>query len=202
MKNLILGAFLPWFVGAVALAQAGPPPPDAKPASSNVPGAQFLKIDSERRACFRIKAPDAKEVSPGLPGSNRVIKGDDGVWTVTTDPLALGFRFYSITVDEVTLADPTGESYFGGGKTGSGIEVPSPGEDFYLPKQAPRGDIRAHHFFAKSTGKVRRCFVFTPSGYETDLTARHPVLYLQHGIRILFPLTVMAGSCIATVHTG
>jgi enterochelin esterase family protein len=64
----------------------------------------------------------------------------------------------------------------------SGIEVPSPGEDFYLPKDVPHGDIRAHYYFAKSTGQIRRCFVYTPPGYDTNLTARYPVLYLLHGM--------------------
>jgi enterochelin esterase family protein len=64
----------------------------------------------------------------------------------------------------------------------SAIEVPSPGEDFYLPKDVPHGDIRAHYYFAKSTGLIRRCFIYTPPGYDTNLTGRYPVLYLQHGM--------------------
>ena len=202
MKNMIPGAFLPWFVGSPVLAQTGPPPPDVKPASSNAPGAQFPKIDPERRACFRIKAPDTKEVSVALSGGSQVINGEDSIWTATTDPLAPGFHYYSITVDGVAVDDPAGEGYFGVGKTGSGMAVASPGEDFYPPKAAPHGDIRAHHYFAQSTGNVRRCFVYPLSGYDTNLMARHPVLCWQQGIRILFPLTVMAGSCIAIVQTS
>ena len=80
------------------------------------------------------------------------------------------------------MSDPTSESYFGIGKMSSGIEIPSPGEDFYLPKDVPHGDIRAHYYFAKTTGKIRRCFVYTPPDYDTNLTARYPVLYLQHGM--------------------
>ena len=157
-------------------------PTDAKPASSNIPGAQFPKIDSERRAYFRIAAPDAKSVALSLPGGNRMTKGSNGVWAVTTDPLAPGFHYYLITLDGVTVSDPASEAYFGMGKMSSGIEVPSPSEDFYLPKDVSHGDIRAHCYFAKTTGLVRRCFVYTPPGYDTNLTARYPVLYLQHGM--------------------
>jgi enterochelin esterase-like enzyme len=182
MKTVIVAALLSTLVGAAALAQPGQPPADAKPAPSNVPGVQFPKIDSERRAYFRIRAPEAKNVSVGLPGGRAAKKGADGVWTVTTDPLAPGFHYYSITVDGATVSDPASESYFGTGRMSSGIEVPSPGEDFYLPKDVPHGDIRAHYYFASSTGKIRRCFVYTPPGYDTNLTARYPVLYLQHGM--------------------
>jgi enterochelin esterase family protein len=165
-----------------ANAQTNAPADGSKPACSNVPGVQFPQVNSERRAHFRIVAPDAKNVSVSLPGGSRMTKGTDGVWTVTTDPLALGFHYYSITVDGATVSDPASDGYFGTGRMSSGIEVPSPGEDFYLPKDVPHGDIRAHNYFAKSTGLIRRCFVYTPPGYDTNLTARYPVLYLLHGM--------------------
>jgi hypothetical protein len=172
----------PELASSAAPAQTNQVPADTKPASSNVLGAQFPKIDSARRAYFRIVAPEAKSVSISLPGGNRMAKGTNGVWTVTTNPLAPGFHYYSITVDGVTVSDPASDSYFGTGKMSSGIEVPSPGEDFYLPKDVPHGDVHAHYYFSKSTGLVRRCFVYTPPGYDTNLTAHYPVLYLQHGM--------------------
>jgi enterochelin esterase family protein len=162
-------------------AQTNAPVDGSKPASSNVPGVPFPQVDSERRAHFRIVAPNATNVSVSLPGG-RGTKGDDGVWSITTSPLAPGFHYYAITVDGATVADPATDSYFGTGKMSSAIEVPSPGEDFYLPKDVPHGDIRAHYYFAKSTGLTRRCFVYTPPDYDTNLTARYPVLYLQHGM--------------------
>jgi len=172
----------PALVSSAATTQTNHIPADAKPALSNVPGAPFPKIDSHRRAYFRIRAPEAKSVSVSLPGGNRMTKGPDGVWTVTTLPLAPGFHYYTLEVDGATVSDPASESYFGTGKMSSGIEVPSPGEGFYLPKDVPHGDIRAHSYFAKSTGKIRRCFVYTPPDYDTNPTARYPVLYLLHGM--------------------
>jgi enterochelin esterase family protein len=166
---------------ATAPAQTNQPPADAKRASSNVPGAQYPRIDSGRRAYFRIVAPNATNISVTLPGG-RGIKGDDGVWTIATSPLAPGFHYYSIVVDGASVSDPASDSYFGTGKMSSAIEVPSPGEDFYLPKDVPHGDIRARYYPAKATGQTRRCFVYTPPDYDTNLTARYPVLYLQHGM--------------------
>jgi enterochelin esterase-like enzyme len=169
------------FAGLSAKAQTNAPADSSKPASSNVPGAQFPQVDSGGRAYFHIVAPDAKNVSVSLPGS-RGAKGDDGVWTVTTSPLAPGFHYYTLAIDGATVSDPASDSYFGTGKMSSAIEVPSPGEDFYSPKDVPHGDIRAHYYFAKSTGQTRRCFIYTPPGYDTNLTARYPTLYLQHGM--------------------
>src|SRR5271157_5071349 len=151
----------PVVASSAAPAQTSQVPADAKPASSNVPGVQFPKIDSNRHACFRIVAPNTTNVSVSLPGG-RGTKGDDGLWTVATSPLAPGFHYYTITIDGASVSDPASESYFGTGKMSSAIEVPSPGEDFYQPKDVPHGDIRAHYYFAKSTGLIRRCFVYTP----------------------------------------
>ncbi len=188
MKNRLIVALMLMAGSLAGLAQPAPlsstnqPGSDAKPASSNLPGNQFPKIDSAQRAYFRISAPQAKQVSVGLAGGRMMTKGADGVWTVTTDPLAPGFHYYSINVDGATVSDPASETYFGTGRMSSGIEVPSPGEDFYLPKDVPHGDVRAHYYFSKTTGLVRRCFVYTPPDYDTNLTARYPVLYLQHGM--------------------
>jgi enterochelin esterase family protein len=157
-------------------------PADAKPASSNVPGAQFPKIDSQLRAYFTIRAPQASNVSVSLPGGNHAVKGPRGEWYVTTAPLAPGFHYYTIRVDGFESADPNSDSFFGTGKMSSGIEVPSAGEDFYEPKDVPHGDIRIHSYYSKSTGVTRRCFVYTPPDYDTNASARYPVLYLQHGM--------------------
>ncbi|MGH7940651.1 MAG: alpha/beta hydrolase-fold protein [Limisphaerales bacterium] len=182
MRTTLVASLLLIFANLAALAQSSQSPTDAKPASSNVPGAKYPAIDSARRAYFRIRAAEAKSVSVSLPGGNRMTKGPDGIWTVTTDPLAPGFHYYTITVDGVTVADPTSESYFGMGRMCSGIEVPSPDQAFYMPKNVPHGEVRAHYYFDSSAGQVRRCFVYTPPAYETNPTTRYPVLYLQHGM--------------------
>ncbi len=168
--------------GSAAPVQTNEVPADAKPASSNVPGVPFPKVDSEGRAWFRIPAPEANSVTVSLPGGKQTAKGSNGVWTVTTEPLDPGFHYYTFNVDGAIVSDPASDSYFGTSKTSSGIEVPSPTEDFYLPKDVPHGDVRAHYYFSKSTGTTRCCFVYAPPGYDTNLAVRYPVLYLQHGM--------------------
>jgi enterochelin esterase family protein len=169
-------------VGTMANAQTNQSDADAKAASSNVPGASFPQVDSLGRAHFRVAAPDARAVSVSLGGGVALTKGADGFWTGATVPLSPGFHYYTVTVDGSLGADPGSESYFGTGKMSSAIEIPSPGEDFYLAQDVPHGDVRAHYYRAKSSGATRRCFVYTPPDYDTNTTARYPVLYLQHGM--------------------
>src|SRR5581483_2806857 len=132
MKKAVLATLPPLLAIAFASAQTNDAPNDAKPATSNVPGQQYPQVDSERRAHFRISAPQANSVSVSLGGNGgtKLTKGDNGYWTGTTPPLAPGFHYYTVTVDGFTSADPGSDSFFGTGKMSSAIEVPSPGEDF------------------------------------------------------------------------
>jgi len=155
---------------------------DAKSAGSNVLGQQYPKIDSERHAEFRLRAPDAVRVQLDIGGHRYdMTKNDQGVWSVVTPPLVVGFHYYAIIVDGVSVADPASESFFGVSKMMSGIEVPSPGEDFYDAKNVPHGEVREHWYYSKTNSAWRRCLVYTPPDYSSDPTARYPMLYLLHG---------------------
>ena len=110
---------------------------DWKPSVTNLAGEEYPRVNSERRAQFRIKAPDAESVSVNIGSANMgspltVTKSDDGVWTITTSPLGIGFHFYRVTIDGTSLADPSTQIFRGGGGDwhSSGIEVPT-GEDFH-----------------------------------------------------------------------
>src|SRR4051812_5400520 len=168
---------------AFSLAQTQPSAPadDWKPMAYVSPGQQYPQINSERRAKFRIEAPGATEggVSLGRPFTST--KGDDGVWTVVTSPLVEGFHYYQIIVDGARAADPNTRTFFGSSRWMSGIEVPADDQDFYAVKDVPHGEIREHQYFSSVSKAWRRCFVYTPPDYEKNLTARYPVLYLQHG---------------------
>jgi enterochelin esterase-like enzyme len=154
---------------------------DWQRSSTNMPGQEYPRINSERRAQFRIKAPEAKDVSVSI-GKPLTVTKDDGVWTITTSPLDVGFHFYRVFVDGANVADPATEIFRGGGGGGlsSAIEVPT-GEDFHELKDVPHGELRERRYFSKVTQDWRRIFVYTPPDYDGSPAARFPVLYLQHG---------------------
>jgi 1,4-alpha-glucan branching enzyme len=87
---------------------------DWKSSSTNIAGQEYPKINSERRAQFKIKAPDARDVSVSIGKPLTVAKGDDGVWTITTSPLDGGFHFYRLLIDGANVADPASEIFRGG----------------------------------------------------------------------------------------
>ncbi len=151
-----------------------------KAATSNVPGAEYPQINADRRARFRVSAPQAEKVELNLGGRHLMTKDQNGVWTITTDPLVVGFHYYSFVIDGVNVADPGSEAYFGSSWMSSGIEVPEPGVDFYDAKNVPHGEVRVRPYFSKISNAWRQAYIYTPPGYDNSNT-RYPVLYLQHG---------------------
>jgi enterochelin esterase-like enzyme len=169
------------------------------PAASNVPSAAYPRLYADGRAIFRLRMPSATSVQlnggQGLGGVPLPMTKDaDGVWSVAIPPATVGFHYYWFSVDGVSINDPGSETYFGYGKETSGIEIPdpffvstllisTPRAAFYDPLDGPHGKLEANWYFSKTTGKWRRCFVYTPPGYqdEANIRQRYPVLILQHG---------------------
>jgi enterochelin esterase-like enzyme len=154
---------------------------DSKPASTNILGQEYPRIHVDRRATFRIKAPDAQKVELSIGKHYPMERDAAGNWTATTNPLVPGFHYYTILIDGANVCDPASETFYGMGRQASGIEIPTPGESFYLPRDVPHGEVRERTYFSKTTESWRRIFVYTPPNYDNDASLRYPVLYLQHG---------------------
>lgn len=158
---------------------------DTKPAATNVRGAVFPRIHPDLRVTFRLEAPSATSVKveggDGLGGPYAMTRDDEGVWTVTTDPVVPGFHYYWLVLDGVAVNDPASQTYVGYGKPTSGVEVPEPGVDFYDAKPVPHGEVRSHWYHSEIADAWRRAVVYTPPGYDEQNEKRYPVLYLQHG---------------------
>jgi len=159
---------------------------EGQPATTNVSGARYPLIHSDLRITFRVKAPDARKVQvqggDGLgKGPFSMVRGEDGLWAVTTPPAVPGFHYYWLLIDGVAVNDPASETFFGYGKPTSGVEVPEKGVDFYDAKNVPHGEVRARWYHSSVTGQWRRAYVYTPPDYDANPQTRYPVLYLQHG---------------------
>lgn len=152
----------------------------------NVPMAEYPKVDEQRRALFRLYAPEAHDVKADICGKKYpMTKDNTGMWTVTTDPLVVGFHYYFFIVDGVQVTDPASDCFYGCGRMASGMEVPeSPEEAAYYTfnKSIAHGQVRECQYYSEVEGQVRRCFVYTPAEYETSPKSKYPVLYLQHGM--------------------
>ena len=119
-----------------------------QPASSNVDGAKYPRIHSDRRVDFQVIAPAAQKVQVQIAGATLdMVKRDDGTWTATSVPQVPGFHYYSIVVDGAVVADPASKTYFGIAREASAVEIPEKGVDFYDVKNVPHGETREHWYF-------------------------------------------------------
>ncbi|WP_235832276.1 alpha/beta hydrolase-fold protein [Flavobacterium zhairuonense] len=155
---------------------------DFKPSSLNQAGKQFPEVNSQRRVRASISAPDANKVQLDIGGVKYDMrKGANGVWTGESNPQDEGFHYYQLNIDGASVPDPGSLYFYGAGRWGSGIEIPSRDQEFFDLKNVPHGLVSEKKYFSKLTNSFRRCFIYTPAGYNENTKMRYPVLYLQHG---------------------
>jgi enterochelin esterase-like enzyme len=173
-------AFAVIWLASIACAQ---PADTFKPAVTNVWGAEYPRVDDQGRVQVRIKAPEASKVRLNFWSGPKMVmeKQPDGFWTATTPPQVPGLHYYVINVDGLDASDPGSRAYFGGSRYTSMVEIPEPGSTYYSIQDVPHGQVREIWYHSAVTGSWRHAMVYLPPDYDTNLKARYPVLYLQHG---------------------
>ncbi|MBX3276523.1 MAG: esterase [Acidobacteria bacterium] len=158
-------------------------PSDFQPATTNVWGAEYPRVDTQGRVQLRIKASEARKVGINFWSGPKaeMAKQADGFWTFTTPPMVPGLHYYNFVVDGVEVSDTGSQAFFGGGKHASAVEVPEPGSTYYSIQDVPHGQVREVWYNSEVTGSWRHALVYLPPSYETQTRQRYPVLYLQHG---------------------
>ena len=162
-------------------------PASAKIAETTMQGCQFPKVDAERRAYFQTFAPDAKKVQVDIGGRTYDMQRDErGMWTGVTAPQVVGFHYYFLKIDGVSVVDPNTDTFFGCHKQSGGIEIPEgPEGDYYRPqKGVAQGEVRSLYYWSEAKSEWRHVMVYTPAEYDMKKCQkkRYPVLYLQHGM--------------------
>jgi enterochelin esterase family protein len=116
------------------------------------------------------------------PGVAKLTKGDKGIWTFTSQPLASDLYSYTVLVDGFKTTDPNNvyiirdvASVFnvfivGGGKA-----------DLYQVSKVPHGSVTRRWYDSPGNEMARRVTIYTPYGYENS-KEKYPVLYLLHGV--------------------
>lgn len=141
------------------------------------------EVHSDRRVTFRLRAPNAKQVTLRLEATQvpPMQKDDQGVWSVTTEPLPPDYYAYSLNVDGVQMMD-SGNPLIKRNLFNSESMVHVPGRG--LPwdvVDVPHGVLHRHFYHSAIIGDDRPYIVYTPPGYDPTAKEPYPVLYLLHG---------------------
>ena len=109
------------------------------PAPTNISQNQCPCILPDNSVVFQVKAPNAQKLQIDLGKKYDMVKDSAGVWSVRTEPIVPGFHYYFLMIDDVLVADPSSQSFFGTGKMASDVLVLIDTNDAKkrLPEKAP-----------------------------------------------------------------
>ncbi len=141
-------------------------------------------MHGDHTVTFRFRDPNAKEVLLAREGAARapMQKDEQGVWTLTTEPLDPDLYGYSFVADGVALLDPSNSLM----KPNllnpqSEVHVPGPPTLPWEINGTPHGEVHHHFYRSAVVGDDRDFYVYTPPGYDPTARKLYPVLYLLHG---------------------
>jgi enterochelin esterase-like enzyme len=147
------------------------------------------EIHQDHSITFSYKDATATNVTLALDGVDKPIpmeKGETGVWTVTTEPLAPEIYGYHFEANGDRRLDPNNPRTTINLVAISNLitvrgATPQPWEDINVPH-----GIMHRHIYPTSTvlglpDNQSGYFVYTPPGYDEKTKQRYPVLYLLHG---------------------
>ncbi len=153
------------------------------------PRVQSPVINQDGSVTFNFYDPSAQKVSVNgdfeQTRSQRLdmTKQDNGVWTVTTAPLAPELYSYSLNVDGQRFVDPANSYVNRDISTLSNIFIVSKTADdkghLYAVNDVPHGTLSRVWYDSPTLGQQRRMTVYLPPSY--DGKKRFPVMYLLHG---------------------
>src|SRR5258708_11305748 len=165
------------FVFAVAFASAAfaqtPPAPVVSP-----------EVHPDNRVTFRFRARNAKEDKLSMEGTSKDLtmqKDEQGVGSVTTEPLTPDFYGYAFVADGVHLIDPSNPLVKPNLlNTTSQVHVLGPDIPWEVG-EVPHGEVHHHFYKSAVVGDQRDFYVYTPPGYDPRGKQTYPGLYLLHG---------------------
>jgi enterochelin esterase-like enzyme len=142
------------------------------------------QVSPDNRVTFLLRAPNAQTVMLAREGGAPIAmqKNNEGVWSVTTDPIEPDIYGYAFVADGVSLFDPSNPIikpnllY-----TQSLLHVPGPPSLPWEVNDVPHGVVHHHRYTSAVVGDTRDFYVYTPPGYDPKSTTAYPVLYLLHG---------------------
>jgi len=187
MKKSLFFLLIVLSVSGICLAQSGQASnvfnaDTAHVSPYNLSGAKYPRIETDSRVTFRFNAPNAQKVQVSIVNVPfDMVKGNDGVWTYTSEPQDKGYHNYWMIVDGVIVIDPATNAFMGYGHMCNGFEIPDPDGSFYQIKDVPHGNVLIENYYSKVAKSWRHIFIYTPPDYEKNSSTRYPVLYLQHG---------------------
>ena len=141
-------------------------------------------VNPDYTVTFNLNAPNAKNVkiSAQFAPKQDMVKGENGVWTITLGPVAPDIYPYCFEVDGVAVMDPQCPDWFPNeGFKNSMVDVrKAEGMDHDL-NSVPHGKVDYVNYWSETMGLHGNAIVYTPPTYDKNLDKKYPVFYLISG---------------------
>ena len=145
------------------------------------PSAHEVEITGEWMEGFGSISLEGGRMKEGPIVSEKLVKGDSGIWTITLGPIKPETYSYNFILDGVKITDPSNVlSKRDGIKIFSVLLIRGKESELYSVNNVPHGTIQQIWYNSPALGLNRRMYIYTPPGYEKS-TDSYPVLYLLHG---------------------
>lgn len=144
------------------------------------------EVNADNSVTFRLLSEKASEVTlngswMGFRETLPLTKGEQGVWSVTIQPLPASMYHYNFFIDGVAAIDVTNPHALRDGiRYASLLIVPGAESSVFQLNDTPHGNISQVWYPSPTLGTDRRMYVYTPPGYDSGKDS-YPVLYLLHG---------------------
>lgn len=142
-------------------------------------------VNSDNSVTLRLYAPEAESVKAEGDFTTEPMAmslREDGIWELTTAPLASELYTYRFTVDGMRDVHDPANSYVmrDVGSQMNYFIIPGERGDLYAAQNVAHGSV-ARVWADAGDGRERRMVIYTPADYE-DSRRKYPVLYLLHGM--------------------
>ncbi len=171
MKKMVLAALGLVLTATAAMAQFGPQ------VSSPV-------VNKDNTVTFNYRNEKAKDVKVDVQfaGRHDMVKGENGIWSLTLGPAAPDMYPYCFIVDGVSIMDPQNPDWFPNeGFKNSILDIRGNEPLIHSLQNVPHGSVDYVTYWSEGLGCFNQAIVYTPPFYDQHPEKKYPVFYLISG---------------------
>lgn len=143
------------------------------------------EVHSNKTVTFKFRASEAKNVKLSaqfLRENQPMLKDENGIWSITVDPVKPDIYPYYFIVDGKQVADPNNVEIFPNERFKSSlVDIPGDKPLIHSLRNVPHGKISYRYYKSKTLGITGRFLIYTPPGYDDNENSEYPVFYLISG---------------------
>lgn len=176
MRKNLKKAFLAIMATTLMLqshAQPGRPQPSPSPI-----------VNPDNTVTFNYQNSNAKKVQVDVQfaGRHDMVKGENGVWTITLGPTTPDIYPYCFIVDGLQVMDPQCAEWFPNERFKSSLlDMRGDGNLIHAQKNVPHGKVDYVNYWSDAMGMFGNAMVYTPPFYDKNKDKKYPVMYLISG---------------------